>query len=98
MLIIPKIENNEGILTGKLFEYLAARKPIIALGPKNGDAASIIQECAAGKTFDYSDEEGIGNYVSNLLEGKNPIDQLNKNYLNYSRKALTKQMIETLNL
>ncbi|MBL4652176.1 MAG: glycosyltransferase family 4 protein [Flavobacteriales bacterium] len=98
LLIIPKIENNEGILTGKLFEYLAARKPIIALGPKNGDAASIIQECAAGKMFDYSDEEGIGNYVSNLLEGKNPIDQLNKNYLNYSRKALTKQMIETLNL
>jgi len=33
LLVIPKIANNKGILTGKLFEYLGARKPILCIGP-----------------------------------------------------------------
>ena len=98
LLIIPKMENNEGILTGKLFEYLAARKPIIALGPKHGDAAAIIQECAAGKMFNYSDDSSIKEYLEGLVSGKITFDYSNMNYTNYSRKSLTKKLVETLKL
>ena len=44
LLIIPEIENNKGILTGKLFEYLATGNPILNIGPKDGDAATILNE------------------------------------------------------
>ena len=86
LLVIPKIANNKGILTGKLFEYLGARKPILCIGPTDGDAAKIIQECKAGKTFDYSDENGIYEFIFE-----------NKNYLNYSRRNLTKTLSKILN-
>ena len=39
LLLIPNIKKNKGILTGKLFEYLIAWRPIFAIGPENGDLA-----------------------------------------------------------
>ncbi len=47
LLIIDDAPANKGILTGKLFEYLGARKPILALAPE-GDAADLIRELKAG--------------------------------------------------
>lgn len=47
LLIIDDAPANKGILTGKLFEYLGARKPILALAPE-GDAAELIRETNAG--------------------------------------------------
>lgn len=38
-----------GVLTGKLFEYLAANRPILSLGSRTGFAISrVIEECGAG--------------------------------------------------
>ena len=95
LLVIPKIANNKGILTGKLFEYLGARKPILCIGPIDGDAAKIIQECKAGKTFDYSDENGIYEFIETCMS--NEFIFKNKNYLNYSRRNLTKTLSKILN-
>ena len=47
LLIIDDAPANKGILTGKLYEYLGARKPILALAPQ-GDAANLIRELKAG--------------------------------------------------
>ncbi|MCX7729393.1 MAG: glycosyl transferase family 1, partial [Bacteroidia bacterium] len=41
LLLINNAPNSKGILTGKLFEYLALQKPILAIGPTDGDAAHI---------------------------------------------------------
>ena len=95
LLVIPKIANNKGILTGKLFEYLGARKPILCIGPTDGDAAKIIQECKAGKTFDYSDENGIYEFIETCTSNEFIFE--NKNYLNYSRRNLTKTLSKILN-
>ena len=95
LLVIPKIANNKGILTGKLFEYLGARKPILCIGPRDGDAAKIIQECKAGKTFDYSDENGIYEFIETCTSNEFIFE--NKNYLNYSRRNLTKTLSKILN-
>ena len=47
LLIIDDAPANKGILTGKLFEYLGARKPILALAPE-GNAVDLIRETRAG--------------------------------------------------
>jgi glycosyltransferase involved in cell wall biosynthesis len=64
LLIIPDSKGAEGILTGKLFEYLGAERTILGIGPVNGDAAKIIQECNAGKMF----ERGEGNIMRDWLD------------------------------
>lgn len=94
LLVIPKISNNKGILTGKLFEYLGARKPILCIGPTDGDVAKIIEECKAGKTFDYSDENGIYDFIETYMSNEFIFE--NKNYLKYSRRNLTKNLSKIL--
>lgn len=57
LLAIPDVENDKGICPGKLFEYLAARKPVICIGSPDGDSAAILHECHAGETFGRSQSE-----------------------------------------
>lgn len=100
LLVIPDIEHNEGILTGKLFEYLASGKPIIGLGPINGDAAEIINQVQAGSMFDYNDEKGINLMLSTLCnqfqDGRTDPKGFNEKVKQYSRQALTRHLAQIL--
>lgn len=98
-LAIPDMPQNEGILTGKLFEYLAARKPIVAIGPVHGDASLIIDECSAGKMFPYSDTKNIEGYINDLFLVWNEsrvLDLKGEAYRNYSRENLTKMLAKLI--
>ncbi|CAN5335685.1 glycosyltransferase family 4 protein [soil metagenome] len=68
LLVIPDAKGNKGILTGKLFEYLSSEKPILCIGPENGDAAKIISDCSAGKSFLYEDADGIRSFIESNFE------------------------------
>ena len=94
LLIIPKIKNNKGILTGKLFEYIGANKPILCIGPTDGDAAKIIDTSKAGKTYDYDDLNGISKFIKQLKNGDKLHD--NNNEKVYSRKNLTSLYLEII--
>lgn len=100
LLAIPKVKDNKGILTGKLFEYLASEKKILALGPVDGDAASIIDTCKAGRCFEYDDEQAIEYFLHQQLKAwkVNPdLDRRSGSCQQYSRKNLTEQVAAILN-
>lgn len=95
LLLIPDVLNNEGILTGKLFEYLAAENPIICVGPKHGNAASIIAQCQSGQTFEKHEIESMAKYLKSLfvqISDQNSIKIENRLHEQYSRKSLSKTM------
>lgn len=99
-LAIPDVKNNEGILTGKLFEYLGAQKPIIGIGPVEGDAAKIITNCKAGVMFDYYNQDKIFEYLLNKykLWQKGDKHNLDEDIVaNYSRKSLTMELVNLIN-
>ncbi len=49
LLLIPDAGGRgKGVLSGKVFEYLAAERPILAAVPPNGAAAELIEETGAG--------------------------------------------------
>jgi len=98
-LVIPEIKNDKGILTGKLFEYLAAKKPIICIGPVDGDAATIINECSAGKTFARNEQNQIINYLEQLVnewKANKDLDIKNENYKKYSRSSQAKELSDII--
>ena len=43
LLLLNDTANAKGILTSKLFEYLAVGRPILAVGPKDGDVARVLK-------------------------------------------------------
>jgi glycosyltransferase involved in cell wall biosynthesis len=59
LLPINDAPNVKGILPGKMYEYMALRRPIIAFGPTKADYAKIVSETGTGKCFDFEDSEGI---------------------------------------
>jgi glycosyltransferase involved in cell wall biosynthesis len=63
LLLIPKVSNDRAITTGKIYEYLATGNPVLCLGPQQGDAASILRECGAGKCFEREDFAEIKNFI-----------------------------------
>ena len=98
LLVIPSVKNNKGVLTGKLFEYLAAQKPILCLGPVDGDASKIIDECNSGKTFDYEDKNGIKNFLLEVLNNPKSYAFNNEEKIKkYSRESLTKTLVTVIN-
>ena len=49
LLLIPEAGGRgKGVLSGKVFEYLAAERPILAAVPPDGAAAELIEEIGAG--------------------------------------------------
>jgi hypothetical protein len=98
LLIEINSEETKSILPGKLFEYMVSERPILAIGPKDSDFAEIITDTNTGVFFDYSEKEklkaSILVYYTQFLEG-----QLQSNGVGlqqYSRKNLTKQLVELL--
>jgi glycosyltransferase involved in cell wall biosynthesis len=59
LLVINNTWNNKSILTGKIFEYLASNRPILCIGPKDGDAAEIINNAGSGVMVDYDEVEQV---------------------------------------
>jgi hypothetical protein len=56
------------VLTGKLFEYIGSRRPIMSLGPrKDSEAAALIENTRCGTTL--TSEEEITAYLRNLSVG-----------------------------
>ncbi|MCF8461104.1 MAG: glycosyltransferase family 4 protein [Flavobacteriales bacterium] len=98
LLVIPKVEANKGILTGKIFEYLALKRPILAIGPIDGDAGRILNETGAGKMFGYSDEDGIAKFLNEKVIQFQVGEQLSDSsgIHKYSRKGLTQQLVQIL--
>ena len=99
LLLINNTPNSKSILTGKFFEYLAARRPIICIGPPDGDAATILKGTNSGLVADFNDvqtmKENILTFYDQYKSGK--LVSESRNIEKYSRKELTKSLSEIMN-
>ncbi|HYE57030.1 MAG TPA: glycosyltransferase [Rhodothermales bacterium] len=68
LLPINRAPGAEAIVTGKLFEYVASGRPVLGIGPAEGDAAAVLAQTGAGALFDWDDEAGIEVYLKEHLE------------------------------
>jgi glycosyltransferase involved in cell wall biosynthesis len=98
LLVEIDSEDTKSIIPGKLFEYLAAGRPILALGPKGSDIEGIINETKSGKFYNYSQ---TGALKSNLLElysdfKKGSLTISSVGIEKYSRRELTKRMSKVI--
>jgi glycosyltransferase involved in cell wall biosynthesis len=60
LLLIPDADGRgKGVLSGKVFEYLAAERPILAAVPPDGAAAELIEEIGAGVVAPPDDVEAL---------------------------------------
>lgn len=94
LLSINDAPRRKDILTGKIFEYLAARRPIVVLGPKDGDAARLVEDTCSGVVFGRDDAEKLADYLQWALEQEahGGIPSTSGDISAYSREGLAQRM------
>jgi glycosyltransferase involved in cell wall biosynthesis len=89
---------SEQVINAKIFEYMAAGRPVLALVHSHGDLSAFIQKHTLGAVFLYSEKDKITHWLHKqyvaFSEGKPPENSLVD--FTYSRKNLTSQLEKLL--
>ena len=98
LLCINHYPGEKEMLTGKLFDYISSQRPILNIGPIDGDAAEIIRFTKTGNTFAINDKDGIAHFLlekfTEFKKGK--LKTHPENIENFHRKELTRDLVSIL--
>lgn len=86
-------KSTTGVMTGKLFEYLRAGRPILLLGAPNGEAAQLLRKTGAGEALDHSEPSQVAALLSRWMVGTAP-RPVQESAAAYERRALTGRLAE----
>lgn len=91
LLILPLRHEPEyaKVLPGKIFEYIASGRPVLGIGQEDGAAAAILRDSGAGQMYDWDRGD-------KFLEFMDMDHEAAEGAARYSRKALTRQLVEEL--
>jgi len=98
LLVISNTDNASWILPGKMFEYMALRKPILSVGNAKSDASDVLKEAGYNPCFDYDDKQGMKAFILFTYESyknkEGSKDELKVE--KYHRRELTKSLAACL--
>ncbi|MGN6379448.1 MAG: glycosyltransferase [Gaiellales bacterium] len=102
LLLIPQSDGRgRGVLSGKVFEYLAARRPILAAVPADGLAADLIRRVGAGTVADPDDVPALAAALESMVdrwadEGLADVELPESERSRISRRARTEDLVSVL--
>ena len=68
--MVNNTPNAKGIITGKIFEYIASGRPVLVIGPKDGDLSQIINNTKCGIVCDFNDVNDLKSALISLFQNK----------------------------
>ena len=93
LLILPLRKEPEyrAVLPGKLFEYLASRRPILGIGQTDGAMARIIGNTGSGVVYDWDQESKIRACIDFCWDEfrQGELDDNSSDISEYTRRGLT---------
>ena len=93
LLPVNDTPNHLGILPGKLFEYLSVQRPILAVGPADGDIARVLGPGHLRVDRDVPPESAP--MIRALFAHEGPVENADNN--RFDRRVLAGQVAATLN-
>ena len=86
-----------GTIPGKLFEYFAARKPILSLGPRNSVFTPLFDRDDFSEHMSYGDKNKIKNYLIKLRKNIFDYNVETNKYPEFERRHLTEKLVKSFN-
>ena len=100
LLLLSEIDSPEtrAIIPGKFFEYMASRRPILALGPDNWEVAGMMREHKLGAVFGHSDRQGMRKVIQRWYEQykAGTLEPTTADVAGFSRRSLTGDLAQLL--
>ena len=98
LLSINQVPNAKGIITGKIFEYLQAKRPILGIGPEDGDAAAILKKTNAGNIVGFNNKVELKSEVLKLYKDfkEERLFVKSINIEQFHRKNITRQLAQVI--
>lgn len=100
VLLLLEIDSEEtrAIIPGKLFEYMAAERPILAIGPEKSDAEALIKQTNTGQYFCYDEKDRIAECIEKMYQqySENKLKSYGIGLQYFSRKKLTQKLAEII--
>jgi len=100
ILLLPLNKTSLGkiFMTGKIYEYLAVGKPILAFGPEESDAGQLIRQTCAGEIVGFNEKDKLKKIISSWFGQfpNNPINPLKNEVQKFTRENLTKELVDLL--
>ncbi len=91
LLLLNDTANAKGILTSKLFEYLSVGRPLLSIGPKDGDVARVL---GPERIVERGREEASLEAIKALFQ--QGASSAGGAYAQYARPALAGQLVKVL--
>ena len=95
LVLLDEVPGAERVPTAKIFEYLAARRFILAAVPE-GETASCVRQCGAGRVVPPRDTVKLGETLAWLVENRRLMrdmpDYKEEQVQRFSRKSQTQQL------
>jgi len=94
-------EEGSSIRTGKVYEYLATGKPILAIAPKNWEMREELESDGISRVFEKSESEEMANYITWFFRERKQIDlkkreEVIRPYLYENLSKRLEEIIETV--
>ena len=100
VLILPLRNDPEyrPILPGKLFEYLASRRPVLGIGQEDGAMARVLADTGAGVTADWNNVDAMRAFIDTAWEQHKAggVPPVGGDITRFSRRSLTRELAALL--
>jgi len=98
LLSINHVPSAKGIITGKIFEYLQAKRPILGIGPEDGDAAAILKKTNAGNIVGFNNKVELKTAVLKLYKDfkEEKLFVKSIDIEQFHRKNITRQLAQVI--
>lgn len=94
LLLMNDTPNIQGIVPGKFFEYLAAERPILAIGKQQTDLDLILKQTQSGEMINFGDAMGVKCFLEKYLNSTIPFKPFKNNFTRASAAQRIQYLIE----
>src|SRR5690606_5483551 len=95
-VLLQTITTGQDVIAGKVFDYLAAKKPILAIVSKTGGDAWLLQKTRTGTVVSFDDPQGVADAIRDLWQrwraGQREVESVDLEP--FSSRALTGRLAE----